>query len=81
MSAKRPASTTRNITTAFSSTFVDVNNDGKVDLLVANDSSSNYLYINKGDGTFEDASYYSGFALNQDRRAKRRRWAWALEIT
>jgi enediyne biosynthesis protein E4 len=49
----------------FSSTFVDVNNDGKVDLVVANDSSSNFLYLNKGDGTFDDVSYYSGFALNQ----------------
>jgi hypothetical protein len=46
--------------------FVDVNNDGKVDLLVANDSTPNYLYINKGDGTFKDASFTSGFALNQD---------------
>lgn len=52
----------------FSSTFVDVNNDGKVDLLVANDSSSNFLYLNNGNGTFEDASYYSGFALNQSGR-------------
>ena len=52
----------------FSSTFVDVNNDGKVDLLVANDSSSNYLYINKGDGTFEDDSFVSGFALNRSGR-------------
>ncbi len=52
----------------FSSTFVDVNDDGKVDLLVTDDSSPNYLYINKGDGTFEDASFYSGFALNQDAR-------------
>src|SRR5580698_9063507 len=52
----------------FSSTFVDVNNDGKVDLIVANDSMPNYLYINKGDGTFQDASFYSGFALNQDAR-------------
>ena len=34
-------------------------------LVVANDSSPNYLYLNKGDGTFEDASFYSGFALNQ----------------
>jgi hypothetical protein len=45
-----------------------VNNDGKVDLLVANDSEPNYLYINKGDGTFEDQSYISGFALNNDGR-------------
>ena len=43
-----------------------MNNDGKVDLIVANDSTPNYLYINKGDGTFEDASYASGYALNQD---------------
>jgi hypothetical protein len=49
----------------FSSTFVDVNNDGKVDLIVSNDSTPNYLYINNGDGTFENASFYSGFALNQ----------------
>jgi len=52
----------------FTSTFVDVNNDGKVDLLVANDSTPNYLYINKGDGTFEDQSYVSGFALNKEGR-------------
>jgi enediyne biosynthesis protein E4 len=52
----------------FSSTFVDVDNDGKVDLLVTDDSSPNYLYINKGDGTFENASFYSGFALAQDAR-------------
>ncbi len=52
----------------FSSTFVDVNNDGKVDLIVADDSTPNYLYINKGDGTFEDASFASGFALNQEAR-------------
>ncbi len=46
--------------------FADFNNDGKVDLAVANDSTPNYLYINKGDGTFEDASYASGYALNEN---------------
>ena len=48
--------------------FVDVNDDGKVDLLVADDSTLSYLYLNKGDGTFEDASYSSGFALNENGR-------------
>ncbi len=48
--------------------FADVNNDGKPDLLVANDSTPNYLYINKGNGTFEDDSYVSGYALNEDGR-------------
>ncbi|MGH9604359.1 MAG: CRTAC1 family protein [Terracidiphilus sp.] len=51
-----------------SSLFVDVNNDGRVDLLVADDSTPNYLYINKGDGTFEDDSYSSGYALNEQGR-------------
>jgi hypothetical protein len=48
--------------------FADVNNDGKVDLMVANDSTPNYLYINNGNGTFEDASYTSGYALNENGR-------------
>lgn len=51
-----------------SSVFVDINNDGKLDLLVADDSTPNYLYINKGNGTFEDDSYSSGYALNESGR-------------
>lgn len=53
---------------ALGALFVDVNNDGKLDLAVANDSSPNYLYINKGNGTFDDQSYQSGYALNADGR-------------
>ena len=51
-----------------SSVFVDLNNDGKVDLVVADDSTPNYVYLNKGNGTFEDASYASGYALNENGR-------------
>ncbi len=51
-----------------SSVFIDLNNDGKPDLLVTNDSTPNYLYINKGDGTFDDDSYASGYALNENGR-------------
>ena len=47
------------------SLFIDVNNDGRVDLLVANDSTPNFLYVNRGDGTFEDAGFASGYALNE----------------
>ena len=50
------------------SLFIDVNEDGKPDLLVADDSTPNYLYLNKGDGTFEDASFASGYALNESGR-------------
>ena len=52
----------------FSSVFADINNDGKVDLLVADDSTPNYLYINKGNGTFENDSYMNGYAVNGDGR-------------
>jgi hypothetical protein len=52
----------------FGTVFADVNDDGKLDLVVANDSVPNYLFLNKGDGTFEDASYPSGFALKEDGR-------------
>ncbi len=48
--------------------WLDVNDDGWVDLIVANDSVPNHLYLNRGDGTFEDASLLSGFALNEDGR-------------
>ena len=51
-----------------SSVFIDLNNDGKPDLVVADDSTPNYVYLNKGDGTFEDASYASGYALNENGR-------------
>ena len=52
----------------FATIFIDVNNDGKPDLVAGNDSEPNFLYINKGDGTFDDQSYVSGLALNKDGR-------------
>jgi hypothetical protein len=53
---------------ALGALFVDVNGDGRPDLLVANDSTPNYLYINKGDGAFDNQSYMSGYALNGEGR-------------
>jgi enediyne biosynthesis protein E4 len=54
----------------FASVFADVDDDGWPDLVVANDSTPNYLYRNRRDGTFEDVSYMSGFALNEEGRAQ-----------
>ena len=45
------------------SIFVDLDDDGWLDLAVANDSVPRYLYHNLHNGTFEDESYVSGFAL------------------
>jgi len=52
----------------FATIFVSLKGNGKPDLVVGNDSEPNFLYINKGDGTFDDQSYESGFALNKDGR-------------
>jgi enediyne biosynthesis protein E4 len=54
----------------FASAFVDVDDDGWVDLVVANDSSANYLYRNKHDGTLEEEGYGSGFSLSEEGRAQ-----------
>ena len=42
----------------------DFNGDGKVDIYVANDMNPNFLFLNKGDGTFEDATEFSGAAFD-----------------
>jgi hypothetical protein len=52
----------------FSSAFVHVDDDKLLDLLVVNDSTPKQLYINKGDGTFEEVGYPSGIALNENGR-------------
>ena len=52
----------------FSSVFVDVDNDRDVDLLVVNDSTPKQLYLNQGNGTFEEVGYSSGIALNENGR-------------
>ncbi len=46
--------------------WADFDNTGKPDIYVANDSTPNFLYRNKGDGTFEDISLESGAALSED---------------
>jgi len=54
----------------FASAFIDVDDDGWVDLVVANDSSANYFYHNRRDGTFEEQGYASGFSLSEEGRAQ-----------
>ena len=40
--------------------YADFDNDGKMDLYVANNSQPNVLYLNKGNGTFEDVTASAG---------------------
>ncbi|MBK9316579.1 MAG: CRTAC1 family protein [Acidobacteria bacterium] len=46
--------------------WCDFNEDGRIDLYVANDTGANYLYQNNGDGTFLEIGLMSGAALSED---------------
>jgi enediyne biosynthesis protein E4 len=46
----------------------DYDRDGKVDLFVANDSTLEFLYHHKGDGTFEEVGLLSQVAVDGDGR-------------
>ncbi len=45
-------------------TFVDVNNDGRLDLYVCRFNAPNLLYVNQGDGTFREEAAARGLAVN-----------------
>ncbi len=44
----------------------DYDNDGRIDIYVANDTTPNFLYRNMGDGTFMDLGVIAGVAYNED---------------
>ena len=48
----------------------DYDDDGFVDLFVANDSNPNFLYRNLGNGRFENAGLAAGVAVNGEARAQ-----------
>jgi hypothetical protein len=50
--------------------LVDYDNDGWLDLFVANDTEPNKLYRNNHDGTFTDVAILSGVALSETGRAR-----------
>ena len=52
----------------FGVAWFDMDDDGRLDLFVANDSGPNYLYRNLGNGRFDDVSYPSGAALDAQGR-------------
>jgi len=48
----------------------DINNDGLMDLFVANDSVADFLYLNKGGGKFEEIGFEAGVAYGADGAAR-----------
>src|SRR5262249_40724793 len=48
----------------------DINNDGWMDLFVANDTVENFLFLNKKNRTFQEIGLESGVAYSQDGRER-----------
>ena len=50
--------------------IADFNNDGWLDLTISNDTQPNFLYINNGDGTFNDVAIPAGIGYDETGRAR-----------
>ena len=48
----------------------DVNNDGRLDLFIGNDTVPNFLFMNRGNGKFEETATFAGVAYSSDGRAR-----------
>jgi hypothetical protein len=48
---------------------VDIDGDGWLDLVVANDTVQNFLFVNKGNGTFEERGMDAGLAFDNSGKA------------
>src|SRR5215471_1273180 len=55
---------------SFGVVATDVNNDGLMDLFVANDTMPNFLFINKGNGKFKEVGLSAGVAYGDTGRAR-----------
>jgi hypothetical protein len=54
----------------FAAVTADLNGDGLIDIYVANDLCPNFLFLNRGDGTFDDATESSGAAYDEKGQAQ-----------
>ena len=55
---------------SFGAVATDLNNDGLMDLFVANDTMPNFLFVNKGGGKFEEIGLAAGVAYGEAGRPR-----------
>lgn len=50
--------------------MADIDDDGDTDVYVANDTQQNFLYVSRGDGTFDDEGLFSGTGYSAEGKAQ-----------
>ena len=55
---------------ALGAVATDVNNDGRLDLFVANDTTQNQLFLNRGNGKWEESALAAGVGFSADGRPR-----------
>ena len=61
----RASGIAKHVGKGMSAAVLDADNDGRPDIFVTNDSVPNFLFRNRGDGTFEEAALEFGVAFNE----------------
>jgi len=64
-----PSGIARHIGKGMGLSFLDFDEDGRLDVFVANDTAPNFLFRNLGGGKFQEVALESGVAFNNDGRA------------
>jgi hypothetical protein len=60
--------------------LADLDGDDWDDIFIANDTQRNFVYFNNGDGTFDDASYFSGAGFSEDGKVEAGMSAGAADV-
>jgi hypothetical protein len=55
---------------AWGAVATNINNDGWMDLFVANDTTQNFLFVNRGKGRFEEVALEAGVGFSADGKAR-----------
>ena len=67
---KKPIPRGRDDGHGFGVVAADLNDDGLIDLYIANDMNPHFLFLNRGDGTFDDVTELSGAAYDMNGQAQ-----------
>jgi hypothetical protein len=66
----KPSGISKSLGKALGVVATDINNDGLMDLFVANDTVQNFLFVNRRDGKFEETGLMAEVAYSEDGRPR-----------